>query len=61
MKGYASIETFYFEMAIQSSTIRTVNTWVVTALQLILTPLFITVDIFDLFIPYFFSVCFVPP
>ena len=62
MEGYASIEPFYFTMDVPSSTIRptTVNTWVVTFLQLILTPSFITVDIFGLVVKYLFFVLFVP-
>ena len=32
----------------------TVNTWAITALQRILTPSFVIIDIFSLVIPYFF-------
>ena len=44
-------------MAVLNSTRRptTVNTLVVTALQRILTPSFITVDIFALVVPYLFA------
>ena len=53
MEGYGSRETFYFAMDVLISARRptTVNTWVVTALQRILTPSFITVDIFALVVP----------
>ena len=49
----AFIKPFGFAVAVLSSTrsYNTVNIWVVTALQLILTPLFITVDIFSLVVP----------
>ena len=55
---YASIEPFYFSMIILGSTIRptTVNKLAVTALQHMLTPSFISVDIFVLFFPYMFDV-----
>ena len=60
MEGYASREPFDFAMALIVPTIRptTVNTWVVDALQHILTASLITVDIFVLFVPYLFSVWF---
>ena len=53
MEGYGSRETFDFAMDLLISARRptTVNTWVVTALQQILTPSFITVDIFALVVP----------
>ena len=53
IEGDASRESFGFSMTVISSTRRptTVNIWVVTALQRILTPSFITVDIFSLVIP----------
>ena len=53
MEWWASREPFYFSMTVLSSTRSptTVNTCAVTALQLILTPLFITVDIFALVVP----------
>ena len=62
MEGDASIEPFDFAMDVPSSTRipTTVNTWAVTALQLISTPLFINVDIFALVVPYLFSIRFVP-
>ena len=58
MEGDASREIFGFAMAVLSSTIRltTVHTLVGTALQLILTPSFVTADIFALVVPYLFSV-----
>ena len=48
-------------MAVLISTRRptTVNKLAVTALQRILTPSFITFDIFALVVPYLFTVCFV--
>ena len=63
MEGDDSREPFDFPIAVTSSKIRptTVNTWVVTALQRISTPLFITVDIFALVVPCLFSVCFFHP
>ena len=56
MEGYYSIKPFGFAMAVLGSTIRptTVHNWVVTALQCILTPSFITVDMFALVVSYFF-------
>ena len=54
MEGYASIKPFDSKMSVPSSTIRPTNvkTWVVTDLQQILTPLFITCDTFALVVPY---------
>ena len=56
MEGGDSREPFGFSNSLPSSRLRptTVNTWVMTALQWILTPLFISVDIFALVVPYFF-------
>ena len=47
-------------MSLLGSTIKpaTVNKFSVTALQRILTALFVTVDMFDLVIPYFFDIWF---
>ena len=58
MEVYSSIEPFDLSIDVPSSTIRpnNENTWVVTALQLILTPLFVTIDIFALIVPYLFAV-----
>ena len=60
MEVDASIQTFDSEMPVPSSTRRstTVKKWVVTDLQQILTPSFITVDIFALVIPYFLLIFF---
>ena len=41
MEGYTSREPFDFEIDVPSSTGKTINTLVVTSLQLISTPLFI--------------------
>ena len=61
MEGYASRLTFGFEIDVLGSTIRntTVKKLAVTDLQRILTPLFITVEIFALFFPCMFAVFFV--
>ena len=50
------------QLTVPSSTRRpnALNTWVMTDLQQILTPSFITNDIFAFFVPYVFPVCFVP-
>ena len=64
MEGYlVEGDAFGFAMAVLISTRRptTVEKLVVAALQHILTPSFITVDIFALVIPHFFAVCFVRP
>ena len=57
MEGDTSREPFGFAMAVLGSTIMptTVNSWLVTAVKLVLTPLFITVDIFALVVPLTFS------
>ena len=51
------IEQFGFLMAVLGSTSRptTVNKLVVIDLQRIFTPLFITIDMFDLYVPYLFA------
>ena len=58
MERYSPIETFGFEMAVLGSKIRspTLNKLAVTDFQCILTPLFITVEIFDIVIPYLYAV-----
>ena len=55
---YASIEPFGFEMDVLGSKRRstTVKKFSMTALQHILTPSFITVDMFALVVPYLFAV-----
>ena len=52
--------TLWFSMDVLGSTIipNTVKKLAVTDLQRILNPLFITVDIFALSVPYLFNVCF---
>ena len=57
MEGYTSREAFGFAISVLSSTIRptTLKELVVTALQNILTPSFITVDMFALVVPYLFA------
>ena len=63
MKGDTSREPFSLPMAILGSKIRPTNVkkLAVTALQHILTPLFITFDIFALAVPYFFAEYFIFP
>ena len=58
MEIYASIEPFGFSMDVLGSTRRfnTVKKLTVTAFQCILTPSFVTVDIFALVVTYLFSV-----
>ena len=53
MEGGSSREPFGFAMDVISleGILTTVKTWVVTALQLKLTPSFIAVDIFALVVP----------
>ena len=61
MEGYASIEPFGIAISVIGSTRRptTVKNLAMAALQHILTPSFITVDIFALAVPYLFAVCFI--
>ena len=61
MEGYSSIEPSVFTMSVLDSTTRpnNVKKLVLTVLKCILTPLFVTVDIFALVVPYLFSVWFV--
>ena len=58
MEGYGSMETFGFSMDVLGSTkiTTTVIKLVMTYLQRILTPLFVTIDIISLVIPYLFYV-----
>ena len=58
MERDASRETLCFTMAEIGSTRRptTIKNLLVTALQLILTPSLVTVDMFALVIPYLFAV-----
>ena len=55
-----SREPFVFSMAVLGSTIRptTINTFSVIYYQHIMTPLFITLDMFALVVPYLFDVLF---
>ena len=58
MEIYASRESFVFEISVLLGSTRgpiTVNKFAVTALQRILTPLFITIDIFALVVTYLFA------
>ena len=54
----ASIEPFGFSVAVLGSTRRptTVNKFYLTALKRIMTPSFVTLDMFALVVPYFFAV-----
>ena len=53
IQGYASIEPFDFEISALSTarSTTTINTWAVNDLKLILTFLFIAVDIFYIVVP----------
>ena len=57
MEIYASRKTFGFSMIVLGSTRRTttVSKLAVTDFQVILTPLFVTIDMFALVVPYLFS------
>ena len=61
MEIYDSREPFGFSIAVIGSTIRptSVNKLAVIALQHIMTPSFVTLDMFALVVPYLFPVWFV--
>ena len=60
IKFDASRELFGSEISAPSSTRRptSVSTWLMTGLQQMLTPLFITIDMFSLVVQYYFDVFF---
>ena len=61
MERYASIETFGFARYVIGSTRRytIVNKFAVIFLQHIITPLFVSIDMFAIVVPYLFSVWFI--
>ena len=61
MERYSSREPFGFSISVLFSTIRptNVNKLAMIVLQCIMTPLFLPLDIFALFVQYLFSILFV--